>query len=364
MTNTTELAPVTTEPAYGVASLERDAGYVPMPDESKETPEEMTKDEAAERLKELSDSEPKMIYAHVTNMPPNVTMTLDQAADALADAREADKAQAELDGTKAAQKEVDALRGDKPADATTPQDDGEIDIERALKSPKIAKAIAERVTEAETQRSNYEESVREIGKARIAALIGDFPEMANLPLNQWAAAINAMHQREPARASQIATRLNALAQVEAAVQQIAQHKIAREQTEFKAYETRENQRYAEFTKNIPAKELAAIETHVPKMLAEHGADVAQFLKAVNNQSTFPRATAEALLIKAARYDLLMKMAKPTPTRAAVPNVVRPGVAGPRVDRAASNLASLSAALTKSGSLKDAVALRLARSKGR
>src|SRR6266850_5520993 len=109
----TELAPVTTEPAYGREGLERDAGYVPHVDEFKpEEPEELTKDEAAaERVKQLGSGEQKMIYAHVTNMPANVTLTLDQAAKMVAEAREADTAQAEIDGTKAAQKEIDKLRG-------------------------------------------------------------------------------------------------------------------------------------------------------------------------------------------------------------------------------------------------------------
>jgi hypothetical protein len=362
MTDTTELAPVTTEPAYGAASLERDAGYVPMPDESKETPDELTKDEAAERLKELSGPE-SAIVTHTAGLPPNVTMTLDQAADALIDARGADKAQAEIDDSKAEQQKIDALRGENEAAkvaATKPATEEE-EIERALKIPRVREAIEQRVTEAETQRAAYSESVQEIGKARIAALASDFPELMNLPLQQWKSALEVMAQREPARHQQAMSRIQAFAQVAAAAQQIAQQKTAREQTEFKAYAVKENARFTELTKGIPAREMAAIEAHVPKMLQEHGADVKQFLEAVSNQSTFPRATAEALLVKAARYDLITKAAKAMPTRN-VPTVQKPGFAAPRVNRADVGLAQLSAKLSKSGSLKDAVALRLARSK--
>lgn len=352
-----------TEPAYGREGLERAAGYVPMETAAEETPDDLTvKDAAERRLKELSGRE-SSIVTHTAGLPANVTMTLDQAADALGDARGADDAQAEIDGTKAAQKEIDKLRGEKPA-APAPSIETEADIEKVLANPKIQAAITERVTAADTQRAHYEAAVADAGKFAAASLFGDFPELADMPLDQWANAINAMHEGDPARARMAYEKLQALGHVEAASRQIKAQKTAREQAEFRNYATRENARYIEMTKGISAREMAAIEAHVPKMLAEHGADVGQFLKAVSNQSTFPRATAEALLVKAARYDLLRMAAKSVPTRD-VPPVMRPGTPGPRgVERTDHSLAALNAKLSKSGSLKDAVALRLARSKGK
>jgi hypothetical protein len=358
------------EPAYGREGLERAAGYVPMTDENVpvhlrvETPDDLTvKEAAAQRLKELSGSE-SQIVTHTAGLPANVTMTLDQAADALADARGADKAQAEIDGTKKEQRAIDKLRGEKPA--APAQIETENDVERALANPKIRDAIAERVTAADTQRGNYEASIKEIGKARIAALVGDFPEMANLPLNQWAAAITAMHQREPARAKQVFARLQGLAQVEAAVQHIAQHKTAREQTEFKAYAAKENARFTELTKGISPKEMEAVKAEIPRMLKEYGvSDPHQFLAAIHGQSTFPRASAERIMVDAAKWRMAKRAAMPSPRRT-VPNVTRPGIAGPRgAERSDSGLAALNAKLSKSGSIKDATALLMARrSKGR
>jgi hypothetical protein len=199
----------------------------------------------------------------------------------------------------------------------------------------------------------------------LAALFADIPELANLPLTQYQAALTAMSQREPARFRTAMSRLNAVAEVEAASQQLKAKKASRDQAEFKTYAAKEKQRFAELTKDIPAKEMARIEAHVPKILAKHGADVKQFLEAISNQSTFPRATAEALLVKAARYDLLMETTRAVPARAPVPNVQRPGNGGRVADRGAADLASLNAKFSKTGNLKDATALLLARrSKGR
>lgn len=352
---------VTTE----APSTERDAGYVPHVDEFKPAePEEITTEEAAaERLKQLSGSE-SSIRTFTSGLPDNETVTLDQAAAMVAESREADKAQAELDGTRAEQKKIDALRGEKPGDAKQPQDDGEIDVERALKSPKIAKAIEERVNEAETQRSNYEAAVQHIGKERIAAIHSDFPELATVPLNQWVPAIKEMHQREPQRAVAIINRLNALAQVESAVQQIQADKTAREKAAFATYAAKENQRFGELTKGMSQKDLSAVKAEIPAMLKEYGVtDPHAFLSAIHGQSTFPRASAERIMVDAAKYRMIMRAPKAVATRV-VPNVQRPGVPGPRVDAGQSSLNALSQKLSRSTSLKDAVALRVAQLKRR
>jgi hypothetical protein len=349
------------EPAYGREGLERAAGYVQMPDELEEAPGELTKDEAAQRLRDLSGPE-SAIVTHTTGLDPNVTMTLDQATDALADARDADKSQAELDGTKAAQKEIDKLRGEKPAEAKQAVESEDELVDRALKSPKIRDAIAERVTAADTQRAHYESAVEDAGKFAIASLVSDFPEFADLPLTNWANAINAMHEREPARARLVFSKLQALASVEQANQQLKAQKTTQEQTEFKQYSAQEDARFADMVKG--ERNMPAIEAEIVAMVKDHGVDPREFFKAGNESKFLRSAAAQKILVDAAKYRLMQKAAKAAP-RHAVPPVLRPGTAGPRVDRADIGLAALNAKLSKTGNLKDAAALLSARrSKGR
>lgn len=351
-----------TEPAYGREGLERDAGYMPLPDESKEdAPEELTKDEAAQRLKELSGPE-STIVTHTTGLPENVTLTADQAATMLAEARGADAAQAEIDGTKAAQKEIDKLRGDKPAVANASQADAEIDVDRALASPRIRDAIAERVTAADTQREAYATKVVETGTIAIAALASDFPELANRPLDQWEPVLRQMHAREPARFQQAMGRIQSVAQIQQAHSQITAEKTAREAAEFQTYARTEDARFRELTKG--ERNMPAVEAQIPDTLRSLGVDPAQFLKEGTESKFLRSAAAQAILVKAARYDMIMKAPKATPTRA-VPTVQKPGHSGPRVNRTDVNLAALSEKLGKTGSLKDAAALLAAhRNKGR
>ena len=101
--------------------------------------------------------------------------------------------------------------------------------------------------------------------------------------------------------------------------------------------------------------MSAIAAHIPTLLAESGVrDPRQFLQAIQGQTTFPRASAEALLIKAAKYDMMQKAARAQPARAPLPPVARPGVAAPRGNSASTALAALNQKLSQTGDIKDAV----------
>jgi hypothetical protein len=352
------------EPVYGREAEERAAGYKPLKEDRDEIDSDRSsiRDAANDRAKELQE---RPIEVHESGLDEKITLSAEQAAKRVADARKADVDQAELDGTKAAQKAVDDLRGETEPRQPQIEYGSEPDIEKVLSHPKVRDAISSKVTEAETQRAAYESSVKEIGKARVATLAADFPELANLPLDKWVGAITAMHQKEPARAKQVYDRLQALGQVENALIQIEKQKTERQQNEFKAYSAKENARFKELTKGIAPKEMSAIAAHIPTLLAESGvSDPRQFLQAIQGQTTFPRASAEALLIKAAKYDMMQKAAKPTPARAPLPPVQRPGVAQSRGNPQSESIRTLNAKLNATGDLKTAAALLAATRKGR
>jgi hypothetical protein len=127
-----------TERATGLAGLERDAGYKPLKDDRDE-PEGLTvRDAATDRAKDIQE---RPIETHESGLDEKITLSAEQAAKRVAEARKADVDQAELDGIKAAQKAVDDLRGETPE--TQPrqaQIEAEPDIEKALSHPKVRDA--------------------------------------------------------------------------------------------------------------------------------------------------------------------------------------------------------------------------------
>ena len=202
----------------GREAEERAAGFKPLK-EDRDEPEGLTVRDAANDL--AKERQTKPIEIHESGLDEKVTLSVEQAAKRIEDSREAEAAQAEMDGTAAAQKAVDDLRGEQPAEVRQPhQFEAEPDIEKVLAHPKIAKALQERVTEVETQRQHFETSIMEVGKMRIAELASFAPELSNVPLDKWVGAIVAMSKTDLPRAQQITAKLNSLAQVEAAVIQL------------------------------------------------------------------------------------------------------------------------------------------------
>ena len=232
-------------------------------------------------------------------------------------------------------------------------------------------AILSKIGEAETQRQHFETSVQEVGKMRIAALAGDFPELMKLPLNQWANAINeharARPDLPPRRGRLPHDRLQSLGEVEAALGQLkAQKGSWRARPKWRqSYSAKENARFKELTKGMTPQQMQAVQAEVPAMMAEYGVtDPHAFLKAIEGQTTFPRASAERIMIDAARYRLLQKAPKAVATHA-LPNVQRPGVAQNRGSSASENIRALTAKLSQTGDIKDAAKLLAAsRRKGR
>jgi len=200
-------------------------------------------------------------------------------------------------------------------------------------------------------------------KAQLGAIGGDFPELANLTHTKWAAAINNLAQTNLPKAKQMADRLHALGAIENAAIQLEKQKTERTKAEMAKYSARENQRFRELTKGMTPQQMSAVQAEVPAMLVSVGVtDPRAFLKAIEGQTTFPRASAEALLIKAARYDMMMKQAKAQPARAPLPHVTRPGVAAPLGNSASTALQALNQKLSQTGDLKDAAKLLAAKRK--
>src|SRR3984893_3857678 len=88
------------EQLFGQAAIERDAGYVPLPeDPTGDNTDELSVKDAASQLAEqrhTAESEIKT-YSALDGLDENVTMTIEQGAKALNDARQADESQAELE---------------------------------------------------------------------------------------------------------------------------------------------------------------------------------------------------------------------------------------------------------------------------
>src|SRR4051812_37701120 len=85
------------EPLYGLEGVEHDQGYVPYQEEKKEEPEELTVKEAAEKYTASRTAEADIKTYGPIDLPDNVSLTVEQAAQIYTDQKAAEEAQSELE---------------------------------------------------------------------------------------------------------------------------------------------------------------------------------------------------------------------------------------------------------------------------
>lgn len=200
------------EPLYGLAGVEQDAGYVHLPEEKKEGTEDLTVAEAAERYNSRTPEAQIKTYGAIDHLPDNVALTPEQAHKLVSERKAAEAAQAEKEEADNLRKEVDELRGvkaeneaadaDKAAEAKPAESKpGELDpdVEKAISHPKVRAALEAHVSQVEGVRHQYTQAVEQANDFARISFAENFPEIANLPPQQWEGALIAMAQQEPER---------------------------------------------------------------------------------------------------------------------------------------------------------------------
>lgn len=341
----------------GQAAAEHDAGFVPMKDETAESETaELGKQEAAEKLAALGTMNNTNVVTYTSGLEPNVTLTVDQAADLVKEARDADKAQNKINDTKDLQKDIDAKRPQPEEPAVA---DSEPDLEKALAHPKIRAAIEQQAAEIETARHAHVSGLAAATQIAEQSFFSQFREFADVPPDQRMAVFAAIAQREPARAESIRAAVMQMGEL------VAQHgaessKLAAEhETKTKEYVRAESERFEKMVAATPKAERVAIENGIVARIKEYGGDPEQFIKLMG-KSEFSNATVQRLLWDVGRLHKIESAGRPTPSRAPIPRVQAPGTSVSRGERNTANLDSLNSKLSKTGNLKDATALLLAK----
>jgi hypothetical protein len=334
------------EPAVGREGLERDAGYVPYKEEAAEAPpEELTVREAAEELSlsRTPESEIKT-YSPINDLPENVTLTLEQAAKFHSDEKAtaaAEKDEAEADRIRA---EVDALRGDDPEAKATEaavSSDPHADVEKLLAIPHVKEAVEKFSSETEAVRQQYSQAVDVANEFARASFIEGFPEIAALPLDQWADALGVMAQQQPDRFNKAFSTLQRVVSLQEARQ--VQHRQAEteRQAKLQTYVKAESARFEEMVKDIPKAQRAEIETGIVEAIKEYGGDGEAFNEFIQlmQRSEFGSALAQRLLFDVGKLRQIQRAQKSVATRN-LPPVQRPGSAPARLSGGAANIDAL------------------------
>lgn len=379
------------------------AGYAEMPDPGREQEREPIGSDspslrdAAERR---ADQQAGLVIRQYTNAEgeraaANEAVTLSRAARDYASATASDRQVAESESSEALAARIDELRAEVAArDPDAPEFYGfeqpasddrrdeetaarsevnssqeqrsaapDPDIETLMQHPQVRLALEEKVGEVERARRGYVEGLDAAMQIAQASFVSQFPELAALAPEQLPVALAQMAHQDPAKLSRIQAIVAASEQLRARQGEEMRRTADASRRDFQNYAKAEDARLEALLKGETSGVRQAVAQEIMTSAKDSGIEPDELQRLFDSEPLMRNATFQRMMYDAGKYRLMMK-ARDAVAAKPIPPVQRPGMAAGRGERDQHDLRALSARLSSSGDLKDAVALYRAKTTGR
>ncbi|WP_298243731.1 hypothetical protein [uncultured Bradyrhizobium sp.] len=345
---------------------------------------------------QLSDQQPKVVVRQYTDgegKPAAATeaVTLARAARDYASATAGDRQIAENESSEALAARIDALRAkvtandpdapefygfeapehsDDPnegigAPAEAVEDQGkraaqlDPDLEQLMQHPQVRLALEEKVGEVERARRSYVEGLDAAMQVAQVSFISQFPELASLAPERLPEALAQIAQQDPAKLQRIQAIIAGSEQLRARQNEEMRRTADAARHNFQNYAKAEDARLEAMLKEETRDVRQAVAQEIMASAQASGIEAEEMQRLFASEPLMRNATFQRMMYDAGKYRLMMK-AKDAIAAKPMPPVQRPGMASSRGERGQQDLRTLSARLSSSGDLKDAVALYQAR----
>jgi hypothetical protein len=387
----------------GAAFELANAGYAPMPDPDKKNDEDTIGSDsaslraAAEQRQEPSDRIETRGYVDDNGdpAPRNEAVTLERAArdygrltaidrlaqenassealatrvDAMrAEAMASDPDAAEFYGFEVPQDEPEKVRAeDATGETAHPNDHGaeglDPELAKALQHPQVAQAIEQRINEAEKTRQEYLNGIAAATQIAQMSFLNQFPELASLSPEHLPGALEQMSRQDPDKFARVQNLIENTDHMLAQQRQESLRQAELSRRNFDAFAKSEDARLDSMLKGEPKAMQRMVSDEIVASARESGVEPAELFRLFNSEPLMRNAVFQRMMYDAGKYRLMMK-AKDAAAAKPVPPVQRPGMARTPAERGQADVRTLSAKLSNSGDIKDAVALYSARKSGR
>lgn len=396
---TTEAEKELTGAAFDLAN----AGYSEMPDPGREDAP-LSIDSDSTSLREAADrraiAQPEVIVRQYTNSEgkpaaANESVTLARAARDYASATAGDRQVAESESSEALAASIDALRAEaaandpeapefygfeRPEAGTERNEDTEgptnatkdqtkqsaeldPDIARLMSHPQVRLALEEKIGEVERARRSYADGLDAAMQIAQVSFVSQFPELAGLPPERLPEALAQIAQQDPAKLARIQAIVAGSEQLRVRQSEEARRTAEASRRQFQNYAKAEDARLETLLKEETRDVRQAVAHEIMSLAKASGIEPEELRRLFDSEPLMRNATFQRMMYDAGKYRLMMK-ARDAAVARSVPPVMRPGMAASRSESEQSDMRSLSARLSSSGDLRDAVALYQARKSGR
>ncbi|MBR0814923.1 hypothetical protein JQ544_25565 [Bradyrhizobium diazoefficiens] len=379
------------------------ADYAQMPDPAREEERQSIESDSAslrDAANQMSDQQPKVVVRQYTDAEgkpaaANEAVTLARAARDYAGATAADRQSAESESSETLAARIDELRaevaandpdapefygfeqpedsdvhergGQAPADA--PKDhrkraaELDPDIEQLLQHPQVRQALEEKVGEVERARRTYVDGLDAAMQVAQASFVSQFPELVGLAPERLPEALAQIAQHDPAKLARIQAIVASSEQLRARQNEEMQRAADATRRSFQNYAKAEDARLETLLKDEPRDVRQAVAREIMTSAKASGIEPEEMQRLFDNEPLMRNATFQRMMYDAGKYRLMVK-AKDAVAARPMPPVQRPGMASSRGERGQQDLRTLSARLSSTGDLKDAVALYRAKTAAR
>jgi hypothetical protein len=308
-------------------------------------------------------------------VPAGETTSVGEASDALTAYRGSQADSRALSISADFQREIDALRANgvtigaepdapTPAESTSqwaaaqqaaaPVAQPEDEVSAALAIPEVRAALEETLSETERTRAAYSQGLANAQQVAQSSLLVVAPELQNVPIAQFAQALQVLQNVNPARYLQVVSLLEHAGQVAAAQQHDQAHEVAQREKWRLAQDARYRQMIG------PIANAEAFGPALVEYSEELGIGRDQMIHLLQTNSTLMSAPMMKIIHDAVQARIVQRKAQAAlrnPSRP-VPPVQRPGVTQPRGAGDAERTKSFEHQLSKTGRLDDAFKLLL------
>jgi ElaB/YqjD/DUF883 family membrane-anchored ribosome-binding protein len=233
------------------------------------------------------------------------------------------------------------------------------EIEKALQHPQVAQAIEQRIGEAEKTRQSYLNGLAAATQIAQVSFLSQFPELAGVAMENMPAALQQMSQQDPQKFARVQALITNAEQMFAHQQQESRRQAETARQNFMRFAKSEDARLETMLKGESKATQHAVTAEIFASAKASGVDAAELFRLFNSEPLMRNAVFQRMMYDAGKYRLMMK-AKDAAAAKPVPPVLRPGMARTPAERDHADVRTLSAKLSSSGDIKDAVALYTAR----
>jgi len=235
----------------------------------------------------------------------------------------------------------------------------EAEVSEAQQKIEYANAASEQI------RAQYTAATMQMAKSAAASLLANFPELQGLSPDQIGTALQVVKNSDPARHALIEQHLNNVAGIYRQAQAAQQAQAELQRANFARFSQEQDKVFEQTAEKEYGKErVAAAKRAIVDIAKEtYGISPEELAHLYQTQPILRTAPMQRMMMDAALYRMAQKTATANPVRT-VPATQKPGTAKPAVNALDEEIAKLDRRLTKTGSPKDATALRLAKMRAR